>query len=91
MKFYGFLEIRDGLKQICFDEVVIEAEEYTKARRAFHYWLVKEAMEVKVNEDYEDHAEFMAIELAPKRAFRLKSVKADELISEVVKELRRKL
>ncbi|WP_456395041.1 hypothetical protein [Thermococcus sp.] len=87
MKAYGFFEIRDEGKQLVFEEIVIEAEDYAKAKKAFHYWLAKQAVEVDVNEEYEDHAEFMAIELAPKRAKKLKPVKADELISEIVKEV----
>ncbi len=84
-QFYGFLEVRDGLKQVYFDEIVIEAEGYVKARRAFHYWLALKAMEDVPDGD--DHAEFMDIVLAPKRAKNLKPKEAKELISEVIKVL----
>lgn len=93
MKFYGFLEVKDGEKQVHFEEIIIEAENYKKARKAFEFWLAQRLMEFILNypgleEDLDglkDHSAVMTIELAPRRVLnwlkngRIKPIKAEEL------------
>ncbi|NJE75955.1 hypothetical protein [Thermococcus sp. ES12] len=61
-QFYGFLEIREGPEQRYFSEVVIEAESWEEAKRAFAAWLALKAMEDVPDGD--DRAALMDVELA---------------------------
>jgi len=86
-RFYGFLEVRDGLKQVYFDEVVIEARDYREAKRAFAHWLVLKTLDGVP--DGEDRESLMAIELATgvmgfrkTHLLKVPCRKASELISE---------
>ncbi|WP_297437209.1 hypothetical protein [Thermococcus sp.] len=89
MKAYGFFEVRDGGRQLVFEEVVIEAEDYEVAKRAYERWLLRVYLETQAWKMSGDgHAEVMDISLAPKRAHRMKPIRAEELLKpldEVIK------
>ncbi|GAB6102386.1 hypothetical protein JCM16138_16090 [Thermococcus atlanticus] len=88
MKAYGFFEIRDEGKQLVFEEIVIEAGSWEEAKRAYEQWLLKTYLEKKAWKMPGDgHAEVMDISLAPKRAHRMKSVKAAELLKPIPNEI----